>query len=753
MSDAREVGPTLPRERRVGGYARWMIRLRWFVVTFWALATAASVLVLPPLSAARNADLQGFLPTDTPAVRTEIHSVEIFGFPLLGRTVLVQRDPAGLSAADQAQTVARAARVARGEYDDLGPLRGALPVINTFGAFPGSTERDTTALTYLFYGRDTSFSGQLHSARNYADRFFETDEDVVGVTGSVPARLAQARLIRESLPTVELATLAAIILIVGVSFRSVVAPLVALVTTAVAFTLTLRLAGYVARLLGVAAPDELEPLVVVLLLGIVTDYVVFFTSALRHELAEGAGRHEAARAATMRFAPIVAAAGLAVAAGTATLVVADSVFFAAMGPGLAFTVLMGLLVAVTLVPALMALLGRAMFWPTHHRLKPASVGVLGAESVTGRAGASTRWLPTKRRTAAVTVGACGTVLLLAALPLQRLDLGVSFVASLPGGNGVREAAAAAQSGFAPGILSPSVLLVENVDVDGARSELARMGELLDQVPGVAGVLAPGNQPRQLEVGTLLSPRAGAARFLIVLEDPALGAQAIDTLELIRNRVPALLTDSGLEGATAALAGDTAVAAFTVQQTQSDLLRIAMAALLANLLMLVLFLRALLAPLYLLAVTVLSVAASLGLTTYVFTELLPGDGLTFYVPFAAAVLLLALGSDYNIFAVGHVWELARHRPLHEAMAESMPRTTRAITVAGITLAVSFAMLALVPLRSFRELAFAMFVGILLDIFVVRSLLMPALLTLVGPASAWPSRRLHHPTTPAHPRSES
>jgi RND superfamily putative drug exporter len=161
--------------------------------------------------------------------------------------------------------------------------------------------------------------------------------------------------------------------------------------------------------------------------------------------------------------------------------------------------------------------------------------------------------------------------------------------------------------------------------------------------------------------------------------------------------------------------------------------------------LVVFLRALVAPLYLLASSILALTASLGVTVWLFMDQLGRESLTFYVPFAAAVLLVALGSDYNIFGVGHVWDQARHTPLRAAIRKAVPESTRAITTAGVVLAASFGMLATIPLRPFQELAFAMSVGILIDVLLVRSLLVPCLLTLVGPASAWPSRRLRD--TPA------
>jgi RND superfamily putative drug exporter len=102
--------------------------------------------------------------------------------------------------------------------------------------------------------------------------------------------------------------------------------------------------------------------------------------------------------------------------------------------------------------------------------------------------------------------------------------------------------------------------------------------------------------------------------------------------------------------------------------------------------------------------------------------------------------VALGSDYNVFLAGRIWQEARRRPLREAVAVAGARAAAPITVAGIVLALSFALLALVPLRPFRELAFAMGVGLLIDAFIARTLLVPALITLVGPVSAWPRGRI-------------
>jgi RND superfamily putative drug exporter len=158
-------------------------------------------------------------------------------------------------------------------------------------------------------------------------------------------------------------------------------------------------------------------------------------------------------------------------------------------------------------------------------------------------------------------------------------------------------------------------------------------------------------------------------------------------------------------------------------------------------LLALFLRALLAPLYLLAASVLSLLATLGLTVWIFQHRLGYDGLVYYVPFTVAVLLISLGADYNVFVVGRIWEEARRRPLREAIAVASSQASRAITVAGVALATSFALLALIPLDQFREVAVAMAAGIMIDAIVARSLLVPALVALFGRAGLWPGGRAH------------
>ena len=194
---------------------------------------------------------------------------------------------------------------------------------------------------------------------------------------------------------------------------------------------------------------------------------------------------------------------------------------------------------------------------------------------------------------------------------------------------------------------------------------------------------------------LVSEDGNAARLAVILDDAAARLRGDQGIARARRAAPGALPGGRPRRAEAALTGQTAVASDTVEAIVDSSALVGAVVLALNFVLLALFLRALVAPLYLLAASVLSVAATLGLTTYVFQGLLGHSDLTYYVPFAAGVLLVSLGSDYNVFVAGRIWQEAERRPLREAIAVAAPRASRAISVAGIALAASFAMLASSP----------------------------------------------------------
>ena len=709
-------------------YARVMVGLRWIVVAGWVVG-AVLILRLPPIGS-QGEDLSQLVSANNPAVQAELRSAERFGYPLLSRVAIVQYNVHGLSAPVTARAIVRARETAAA---GTGSVRAAVPVPNA--ALPGVRHPGTTIVTYLFMSPDLDFGQQTAAARHYVATQFRAEDDVVGITGSIPARVEQSNIVLSSLKWLEAATVAAVFLIVAFAFRSLLAPVVALTVAGVAVLFTLHVGGALAARYDIAVPQETQPLLVALLLGVVTDYAVFYLSAARAQLEVGVDRLTAARWATAQSSPIVAIAGITAAAGTGALIVAGAPTFRAFGPGMGLAVLIGMIVAVTLMPALLGILGSTMFWTPRRKARTAAPDgpVLAPATPWSR-------MLTRPAYALIVLVVCVGGLLWAAVPARHLSLGLSFIQSLPSGDPERIAADRAEAGFAKGILSPTEILVEGAGITGRKPQLAALEKSIARQSGIAAVVGPADVTIQ-QLAPLLSSKDGAAaRYLLVLSDDPLGAKAVATMSRLQRDLPGLAVAAGLGGARVSVDGDTAITAAIVDQTVHDLSRVALAALAANLLFLMLYLRAPLAPLVLLGCSLLAIAATLGLTVWLFEDTLGHDGITFYVPFAAAVVLISLGSDYNIFGIGPAWKEAQGRPLREALAVTLPQSARAIRIAAFTLAASFGLLALIPLQPFRELAFALSVGILVDAFVVRSFLAPALLSVIGSASQWPGRRL-------------
>ncbi len=581
-------------------------------------------------------------------------------------------------------------------------------------------------MTFLYFPHSTPSGLAVADTERYA-RYLGLRLHAVGATGAEPARLEQFDLLSSRLQWTEGATVLLIVLIVGIALRAVLAPIVTVLCAGVAFFISQRILGWLESRTGLAMPNELQGVAVALMLGIVTDYSVFYFTSAREALREGVPTREAVRGSTLLNTPIVLTAGAVVSFGVASLILGTLGFFRSFGPGMAITVATGLVVSVLLVPALLRLLGPLLFWP----------GLRQGPPPVREWRKKVSHLATRKPVALLLALAVFAALAAAATGLRNgLPLGLSLVEGLPSNNPVAVSARAAGQGFAPGVIAPTELLLEDPGIQNERPALVRLQAALEQQPHVAGVVGAADQPTGRTFGGAFAPRGGAARFVVIFDSDPTEAPAIAHLERLQRTLPSLLRRVGLGGATVGWGGETALGVETVQATDTSLWRVILVAFAVNFVFLVLFLRSVFAPLYLLVASAAALAATFGLTVYFFTSVLHDSGLPYYIPVAFSVLLLSLGSDYNIFVVGRVWKEADRRPLQDAVAAAAPRAGRAITVAGVALALSFAMLAIIPITPFAVMAFAMGVGILLDTFLVRSLLVPALVVVFGRAGRWP-----------------
>jgi len=518
-------------------YARLIVALCVLVPVAWIAAAVVATVALPPLGATGSAPLDDLVSAGGEAAQQQQSATERFGFPLYTDTMVVQHAAGGLPPGTRERAARAAIAVRQRQTPDLPNLRLVVPI---------SDPKVTTVVNYLYFDD----AANLDERRDIAQRYGQQQLGgvaVAGATGAAPARLAQYDEIQDALPLVEAASVALILLIVGIAFRSLAASLITLFTAGIAYAIAIRVLPWAGERTGASVPAEVEPIIVVLLLGLVTDYSVFFLSETRRRMRLGLAQADAVRAATARTAPIVLTAGLIVAAGTGALVVGELGFFRAFGPGLALTTLIALVVSITLVPALIALFGGRLFKRAAEEPVPGEVTdsheieharrahrfsrpVLALRRLRRLAqeNRTSTWrlviarVATARPIALIIAITCIAGLGVLALGTQNTRLGLGFVSGLPPGNEVHRAADAAAQGFAPGVIAPTEIDLAAAGIGERRDALARFEGLVAREPGVAEAIGPREQP-QGAPPVLISGDGGAARLAVLFDSDPTGA--------------------------------------------------------------------------------------------------------------------------------------------------------------------------------------------------------------------------------------
>jgi len=704
---------------------RAVVWLRFLIVPAWIAATVLAVANLPSAFEAEAGELGNLLPHSSEALAVERDAFKEFGLPLLSRTMVVAREPRGFSSAQASAAVRYIAATNRSEAPTA--LK-AVPIADAPGML-GKGSPGTTIVTYLYPDPALSESESQESAERFASGFARaTSAPLVKVTGALPGTRAETEIAESDLIWVELATALLVVAILALYFRSLGIPLLGVATVAVAYLCADRALGWIAERYGLSIPREAEPVIVALIFGVLTDYLVFFVSGYRQRLRQDVPTAAAVADTTSELLPVILTAALMIAGATLTLLLSGVRFLSAFGPSMAVAVIVSALVAMTLVPATLAIFGRALLWPRGPDGRESSHRDPEEKDEVEAAGARGLLLGIAVRAPVLTAIVCIAALLAAAGGLRHLELGNPVMRGLPTTSEPRQGYDAAAASIGPGVLGPTMLVLKEPDIADREESLVSMQARLEGESGVAGVLGPADQPVPSRAGVMLAPDGGAARYVLLLEGDPDGARAIDALARVESDMPAMLEGSGLAGADTGITGDTTIASELTDETTTAFARVTPAALVVLLALLWLLLGSWSAPLYLVASSLLAVAAALGLTVYVFQDLLGYGELAFFVPVASAILLLALGADYNVFLISRIWREADRQELRPAIRSAGVRAGRAITVAGIILALSFAAIGLIPIQGFREIAFALCVGLLLDTLLARTLLVPALVAI-------------------------
>jgi RND superfamily putative drug exporter len=700
----------MDRARRIAGLPCGRIS-KWFVLIFWIAVFVAAGPLSSKLNSAQTNDASAWLPKNAESTQvTELakHFTPSDVFPAL---VVYERPGGRVTAADRAKAAADVRRFAA-VPDVTGKILGPVP------------SRDGRALEVIVPLKVATqgngweqVSPRIKQMRSIA----RADAGDLGVYVTGPAGyFADFASVFSGFDSTLLYITAAIVMVILLlTYRSPVLWILPLGTVFVALTAAQAVIYLLARHGGLTVNGQTAFILTVLVFGAGTDYALLLTARYREELRRHADRHEAMAVALRRAAPAIVASGFTVILSLLTLLVAELSSTKSLGPVMAIGIAVGLCAMITLLPALLVIFGRWMFWPVRPTLgspEPTERGLWA------RIGARIARRP--RITWVV------TAVVLAALAIPVTGLNANGLESKDQFRNQPEAVTGEQVAarhFPAGGGNP-------IQVIGNAAAAQQLQATLASTPGVTAVTRP-------------AVKSGLAYVEGTLTSAADSQTAYDTIDRLRAKVHAI------PGADAKLGGSSAVNLDVLRANRHDRNLVVPIVLVVVLIILGLVLRAIVAPLLLAATVVLSFGAALGVSALVFDKVFNFAGTDTSFPLWTFVFLVALGTDYNIFLMTRVHEETRRHGTRRGALIGLAATGGVITSAGVVLAGTFAALGSLPLVFITEIGFAVAFGVLLDTFLVRSVLVTALNLDIGRWIWWPSSLYRKPDVElGEPRDE-
>lgn len=530
--------------------------------------------------------------------------------------------------------------------------------------------------------------------------------------------------------------LLAVLVILVLVYRSFLLPLVVLSTSLFALCVALLVVWWLAKWEILLLSGQTQGILFILVIGAATDYALLFVARFREELRVAQDKGVALLAAWKGSVEPIVASGGTVIAGLLCLLLSDLKSNSTLGPVAAIGIVFAMLSALTLLPSLLLLFGRAVFWPRRPRFEPEVVAEEHGMRTTGLWARLSGLI--KKRPRVIWI-ATTLVLLAGAAGVTQLDAqGVPQSDLVLGASEARDGQVALGEHFPGGSGSPvSVIVDEDRLQDAADVLLANDG--IDGVTVTAADSPSGSAPVTADGITAVGPPGtpapepttvdGQVLLQGTLTDAADSAAAASTVRELRGE----LDDLG-----AVVGGVTATSIDTNDASIHDRNLIIPVILVVIMIILMLLLRSILAPVLLILTTVLSFGTAMGVSALVFNGIFDFPGADPAVPLYGFVFLVALGIDYNIFLMTRVREESTQHGTREGILRGLSITGGVITSAGLVLASTFAALSVIPILFLVQLAFIVAFGVLLDTFVVRSLLVPALAYDIGKAIWWPSK---------------
>lgn len=532
-----------------------------------------------------------------------------------------------------------------------------------------------------------------------------------------------------------------ILLVLGYVYRSPLAVLVPLVSTGLAFALSVPVIAWLGQAFSLPVATYSLEYVAFVLLGAGTNYGVFMLSRYREEIRRGtvpgkAGRRVALGRAVGRVGEAISSSAATIIAATGIMGLAQLNLLRVTGPAVAVAVGCLLLAGLTLLPALMALCGPALFWPALPH-----PGSLGTEGVPQRGlWAAAGRLVTRQPVIVTAV----TLLILAPLALSTLTVTPSFdfLRTVPSNAPSVQAFHAYQRHFDDTASADLFISAPGRDLRsaGAVGALKDLAAKLATTPHVTHIFAPTQAMSPEQQAQFFALDGSTVHLILDLDIDPDSQDAQQTID--RAYTVAMQAERGtpLAGGTVLIGGEASSVRDQASQLGADFRLILALVCIAIYIILALLVRSLTAPLYLLGTIALSAGAAIGATNIVFHDVL-GQPLFYLVPVLAFVFLVALGEDFNILTMARIREEVGKLGHRKGIAAAVALTGGVVSSCGLVMAASFARMMTNPILEIAETGFAILFGILVDTFVVRPLLVPAIATLLGRWNwVWPGRRL-------------
>lgn len=736
---------------------------RWSIISFWVLFASILIITAPPLDETTN-DAE-FLPNT--AESTEVFFLNEENFESVGTALLIViRNDDGLSSEDYES--AREIDSWLHSQDAPKVIESVISVFSVPGSEVELVSQDKTTMNIVVNllgdPTDKLFQDAVGEIRLITDKQRTNDLQIEsgGPAGLIVDLLSVFQQIDGLLLLV---TVILVLILLLIIYRSPIVALVPVIIVGLVMQLSLSIVSFIADNSSfLVINGQSRGIMTVVLFGSGTDYCLFISSRYREELTKFEDKYIAIKETVKGVGGAVISAGGTILIASIILLLADLRSYQSLGPVIAIAVLIMTIAALTLVPAALLILGRVSFWPFMPKFNKDYKPGIEQNTIYGKVGR----VVLKRPIITLSI----TLILLGSMIFGLIGASRSFdpIDSLPSKTESVKSFELLREGFPPGKLSPTLILLDigyenDIDspdflnsLDAITSNLVLNDKIDDIIyfgrpfgynsdvsfqqvlQSYQNIKLGQNTPIDLSIVNkserFLSIDKNIIKLELIFKSNPNSDESINFIPDLRLEVKDAIKRSGLSNITSYVGGATAQSYDSKKAADRDLLIVLPLILLAIGVILTILLRSLIAPIYLIATIVFTYFSTLGLSSFIFIFVFQHEGLTPGLSFFLFVFLNALGVDYNIYLMSRLREESKKNNIDQATVNTLASTGGVITSAGLILAGTFSALMTLPLQDLFQLGFAVAIGVLMDTFITRTLIVPSIVKLLGNWNWWP-----------------